>query len=220
MNKKIVHKKWLFGKTRAFTGGRHCAVTFVLIFRYTKQMMNLEALVKQAQGGDTQSFGLIYDAFADKIFRYITIKIQDSFEAEDILQEVFVKAWQGLPKFKADNGNFSAWLYRIATNCINDLFRKKYRRPDAVELDEAMHVAGQENIEHDLQDQMDRDVLHAHLEALPDKYREVLELRFVHDLTIEETAHALKKSNVTVRVLQFRALDKLRVRVLKNSTNT
>src|SRR5258708_34663295 len=98
--------------------------------------MEVLAELKKAQQGDEHAFALLFEMFSDRIYRFICYKVSINQEQEDILQEVFFKAWKGLPKLKVEELNFSAWLYKIATNAINDLYRQKYRRPEPLELNE------------------------------------------------------------------------------------
>lgn len=188
-----------------------CSVTVWGIRRYSKHSMEpLAQLVLKAQQGDSEAFGLIYDAFAQKLYRYVTTKIGGNKEAaEDILQDTFIKAWNGLPKFQATDSNISAWLYRIATNTVNDYFRKKYRRPDTVELEEFHEIGVADSVPGRLSDAQDMELIRRALLDIPDQYRTILQLRFIEDLTLEETAKVLGKTNVGTRVLQYRALKKL-----------
>ncbi len=170
----------------------------------------IEDLVKQAKAGDRHAFAGLYDQFADRIFRFILIKVRHEQEAEDLLQTVFIKAWNGLGGFDLRKANFSAWLYKIATNAVYDYFRKSARQPQNLELNEDLNIT----IAEDTGSQMDQiqaiGELRKKLKLLPSQYREVLELRFVQDFTLKETAEILQKSSLSVRLLQHRALKKLK----------
>lgn len=167
-------------------------------------------LVKKAKNGDEAAFGQLYDLFAQRIFRYISLKIQDSSLAEDILQDTFIKAWKALPDLPEENLNFSAWLYKIAGNCVNDYFRKKYRSPDTVELEEALFITTHDGIGEQLSIEADMQVVESAFTKLPAQYRQVLELLFIQDFSLQETAKILQKNYVSVRVLQYRALKRLK----------
>ena len=175
------------------------------------QLLDINNLVARAKQGDQQAFGQIYDQFIKRIFKFVRLKIQDSQEAEDIVQEVFVKAYKGLAGLKIKDLNFSAWLYRVAGNTINDHFRKKYRTPDIIPIDETFDVADSYSLQEEAAIASDLEIVRAGLKKLPPQYREVLELRFVQDLTLDECAAALNKSNLSVRLAQFRALKKLKM---------
>ncbi len=178
--------------------------------------MDILELVQKSQKGDTQAFGQIYDDFAQKIFRYLKLKVSTQEQAEDLLQETFIKAWQGLPKFKSQHGNFSAWLYKIATNAVNDYYRKVYRRPQLVELEQDADIKVPQNEIDAVDQQLQREFLKKGLTALPLSYQQVLELRFIQDFSVKETAEILGKSQISVRITQHRALKKLRIILTSN----
>jgi len=172
--------------------------------------METNELVAKVKSGDSEAFGQIYDVFAQRIFRYIRVKVQNRPEAEDILQEVFVKAYRGLDTLKMEDLNFSAWLYRIASNTINDHFRKKYRTPEIVGIDEHFDIAGKVSVYKEAETHSDAEQVMSALEDLPEQYKQVLELRFIQDFSLSEIAVILKKSNLSVRLLQHRALKKVK----------
>jgi len=169
-----------------------------------------QELLQRSKNGDTIAFGELYDLFADKIFRFILMKIKNKNEAEDLLQEIFIKAWQSIQNFDPARGNFNAWLYAISSNTINDFFRRTYRKPPTVELSPDQQIASSENIQKEYSLTDDLVALRKSLKKLPPQYQQVLELRFLEDLSIAETAFILGKSGVSVRVLQHRALKHLR----------
>jgi RNA polymerase sigma-70 factor (ECF subfamily) len=172
-------------------------------------MDNLDLILK-AQNGDTSAFGQLYDIFAERLFRFIKAKVTKQHQAEDILQEVFIKAWQALPQYKAQGGHFSAWLYRIATNATTDYFRKIYRQPATVELKEQLEIAGSLTSAEEVTRETDMEAVRKILPSLPARYRQVLELRFIQDFSVKETAGILGTTGLAVRLAQHRALKKLR----------
>lgn len=179
------------------------------------KMLELD-VIKQAQKGNSESFGQIYDIFADALFRYIRTKVQSKQQAEDLLQETFLKVWRGLPKLKVDEGlKFRPWLYRVAANCVNDHFRKIYSRPESLELDENLEVTDSRSPATEMIINSDIETIKAAMEKLPAQYKEIIELRFVQDIDAQECAKILNKNPVSVRVLQYRALESLK-KLLKN----
>jgi len=177
--------------------------------------MDIIELVNKTKNGDAGAFAQIYDQFADRIFRFIKMKVQNQPQAEDILQDTFIKAWGGIARLESKDLNFSAWLYRIAQNSVNDYYRKMYRMPEAVELNENIDIAATTSLPQELQRQNDIVEIKEALQYLPAAYRQVLELRFIQDFTISESAHILNKTNLATRLLQHRALKKLRETVSK-----
>lgn len=171
--------------------------------------MDIQELVEKAKQGDRESFAEIYDLFADKLFKYISIKIQDKIQAEDILQEVFVKAWKNLYTLRDEKLQFSAWMYRITSNTVSDYFRKIYREPEPVELTAVHDVAAAPEISQD-DDAVKRELLLKATKKLPPQYQEVIELIFIQELSISQTARIFKKSNLAIRLMQHRALRSLK----------
>ena len=91
-------------------------------------MQDEQSLVRRAQAKDREAFAELYEAYFDKIYRYIALKIGDRIEAEDMTQQVFLKALKSLPDYKWKDVPFSSWLYRIAHNQTVDHFRKSSRQ--------------------------------------------------------------------------------------------
>jgi RNA polymerase sigma-70 factor (ECF subfamily) len=178
--------------------------------------METNELVDKAKNGDSEAFGLIYDSFAQRIFKFIRLKIQNRQEAEDVLQDVFVKAYRGLGSLKIKDLNFNAWLYKIASNTINDHFRKVYRTPDILAIDENFDLADNKpSLQKQLEVKSDMEGLQLTLNKLPPLYKQVLELRYLQEFSLAEIAKILNKSNLSVRLLQYRALKKIHI-ILKH----
>ncbi|MBI5530533.1 MAG: sigma-70 family RNA polymerase sigma factor [Candidatus Doudnabacteria bacterium] len=171
--------------------------------------MDINDLIKRVQQGDSEAFGQVYDIFAQRIFKYIRLKVQNKEQAEDILQEVFIKAYKGIAALKLEGLNFNAWLYRVASNTVNDHFRKKYRTPEILNIDDHQDISSSSSPQKDMEFRSEMSTVLAAFEDLSPIYRQVLELRFLQDLTIKETAHILSKSQLAIRLLQHRALKKV-----------
>ena len=103
----------------------------------SSQVQDEQSLVRRAQAQDRDAFAELYEAYFDKIYRYIVLKIGDRTEAEDMTQQVFLKALKSLSTYKWKDVPFSAWLYRIAHNQVVDHFRKSSRQ-QSCELTEAI----------------------------------------------------------------------------------
>lgn len=171
---------------------------------------NIHALVSKAQNGDQKAFSMLYDEFADRLYKFISFKISDPQAAEDLLQEVFIKAWRGCSKLKLENLNFSAWLYTIASNTIKNHFRQIYRRPQTTSLEEDMNIASTDDTSRSVNSTFNTEMAKKMLINLPPNYKQILELRFIQELNVEETANIIGKSHIAVRVIQYRALKQLK----------
>jgi RNA polymerase sigma-70 factor, ECF subfamily len=168
----------------------------------------LDRLVAEAQRGNPEAFGRIFDAYAGPIHRFIASRVYRPTDAEDLTQLVFVKALEALPRYEARGIPFGGWLFRLARNAIIDQVRT---RRDHLSLVAAVtretEDAGPEAMAF-LRDDLDR--VAGALSDLTDDQREVIELRFFAGLSVHETADAMGRQDGTVRGLQFRALASLR----------
>src|SRR5262245_29269849 len=86
-----------------------------------------QQLIIQAQQGDKDAVGALYDAYVQSIFRYISYRVESDVVAQDLTAEVFLRMVQGLPRFKDMNAPLGAWLFRIAATQIADHYRQKHR---------------------------------------------------------------------------------------------
>ncbi len=158
-------------------------------------------LVRRAQDGDREAFGLLYRAYRTKVFSLARFSLPKD-AAEDALGETFVRAWGALPRYRDTGAPFVAWLYGIARHVVADMHRTRSR------------VEPSEDAEREPLDTRDADVdrlaLHAALEQLPDDQRVVVELKFLAGLSNEEVGAVLGKSPGAVNTQQWRALGALR----------
>ncbi len=171
-------------------------------------LINEEHLVKQAVSGDQRAFTQLYNANFDRIYRYIYARVKSQAHAEDLTQDVFIKALEAIGNYKWKELPFAAWLFRIAHNTVIDHVRKVSREKRAG-FDEA-HLATVEDPVEISEREYEVEQLKIALEKLPEAQREVATLRFIAQLSIAETAKVLGKSEGTVKALQFNATMALR----------
>lgn len=169
-------------------------------------------LVAEAQAGDPAAFGVIYEEFLNPIFRFIVMQVRHQADAEDLTQEVFVKAFSRLEQFTDQGHNFSAWLYQIARTTTLDWFKKK----KLVIVDQPDEVFGNIESPHGnplvlALNKESQESLTRALAKLSHTDREVLVLYYVSDLTYAEIAEALQISEEAVRQRKSRGLKALRM---------
>ena len=167
-----------------------------------------EQLAKAAQD-NVDAFELIVERYEQPLLRYILrISHFSAAEAEEILQEVFVKAWKKLNDFDVDL-KFSSWIYRITHNQTISEFRKAKARglQQDVKWDEDLLAGLPDKI--DLPRELDQKIESAKvrkwLNALPDKYRTILILRFLEEKSYDEISDILKIPMGTAATLVSRA---------------
>ena len=170
-------------------------------------MQDEESLVRRAQHRDQEAFAQLYEEHFDKIYRYVTLKIGNETEAEDMTQQVFLNALQSISSFKWKGIPFSAWLFRIAHNQVVDYLRSKKRT--AVPLDESL-ASNDNNPQLVVEQKLDIEQLLLATKQLTEAQREVISLRFTSELPIAQVAKAMGKSQGAVKALQHSAIVALR----------
>lgn len=166
-------------------------------------------LIKDAIRGEASAFGLLYDYYQPKIYRFVILKVGQREEAEDLTHQVFLSAWENIKKYKHRGFPFSSWLYRIARNQVIDFYRTSKRdvslgevNPEYFISPATTHLAAEKDLG------MEKVLLA--LGKLEPNYQDVIIMRFVEDLSVKETAAALGKSEGAVKLAQHRAIKKLR----------
>ena len=172
-------------------------------------MLEDKELIKKAQKGDEASFALLYDKYIKQIYRFTVLKVNSQEEAEDITHDVFLSAWQNLGSFKFRGFPLSSWLYRIARNKIIDYYRaNNVAFADLEEVGETL--PSDENLELTMDLTLNAEALRNLIKRLNPDQQDVLIMRFVEDLSYDEIARALNKTEGAVRIIQHRALNTLR----------
>ena len=172
----------------------------------TYNTTNVKALVKKAVNGDVEAFGEIYSIYLDRIYRYVFYQVHNKVTAEDLTEEVFIKAWSGIARYKWKGLPFSAWLYRIAHNHVVDYFRTSRQHQS---LDEEFLEDGNRTEEMVEKKQILRTLTQA-LSALPVQQRHIITLKFIEGFDNRKIERITGKSQGAIRVMQMRALALLR----------
>jgi RNA polymerase sigma-70 factor (ECF subfamily) len=167
-----------------------------------------EKLAQRAQQRDPGAFGQLYDENFYKIYRYIAFKVADRAEAEDLVQQVFLKAWESIESYKWKGLPFSAWLFRIAHNQLVDHLRSKGKgREASLEEDQ---IISDLDLSAVVEQKIRIERVVAACQHLTDAQYEVISLRFAAQLSIAETAKAMEKKEGAIKALQHSALNALR----------
>jgi len=180
------------------------------------------SLVAAAKGGDITAFETLVERYERKIFRLAQNITQNKEDAEDVMQEAFLKSYQHLDEFQG-NSRFYTWLVRIAVN--QALMKLRKRRPNQISLDEDVDT-GEDTIPREVEDwgpsPEDRyeqselgSILNTTIAELEPPFRIVFQLRDIEELSTEETAEALGLSIPAVKSRLLRARLKLRQKLNK-----
>ncbi len=189
---------------------------------YIPIQMNEKELVKKAQSGDFEAFSLLIEKYKNKIYN-LGLKLSgDRHDAEDILQETFLKAVDNIDKFRGDS-SFGTWLYAIAVNAVRVLHqsRKKAELRPIEEYLPSGHGSGNDAKElfewgdpHELLEQKELNkVIDDALAEMPDKYSAPFILRYFEDLSVKEVADSMHLSVAATKSRILRARLALRERL-------
>jgi RNA polymerase sigma-70 factor (ECF subfamily) len=167
-------------------------------------------LLSIAKDGDAEAFGILYERYADRVFRYLFAHVDNRLDAEDITEDVFLRVWRSLPNYREQGVPFLAFLFRIARNALIDHYRRSGQVKGQVSIEDLSLRDHNPGPGESALSSLERDELRLSLEQLREDYRTVLVLRFLSELSPEETAQVMGRSPGAVRVLQHRALASLR----------
>jgi RNA polymerase sigma-70 factor (ECF subfamily) len=185
-----------------------------------REMPSDTDLVAMAKAGDKDAFGILVQRHESKIYGLCLKMLGNPEDAEDVLQEVFIKAFQALPSFR-EEARFSTWLYRIAHNAC--LMRIRKKKLETVSLDRPLDVE-EGHIQRDVTDWSTdprtdvmseelSSVLTQHINELSPDNRIVFVLRDIHGLSTDDTASVLGLSVPAVKSRLHRARLYLRERL-------
>jgi RNA polymerase sigma-70 factor (ECF subfamily) len=167
----------------------------------------LAALVKEAQDGNTEAFGKVYDAFLTPVYRYVVFRYPEEL-AEDLVSDIFVKAWEKLHTYRPlAHVPFTAWLFSIARNVVIDAYRSTRGFEDL--NDEIVDERRENDPTLRTEQAITVAMVRGALTKLPKDYRDVILLHYVAGLGHSEVARALQMTEGYVRQLKFRGLKKL-----------
>ena len=167
-------------------------------------------LVAHAQGGNVDAIEALYDRHRPSIFRYVWSRVGDRHTAEDLTGDVFMRMLTALPGYRSTGMPFRAWLYRIAHNLVVDHFRREDKHI-SVPLDTVEERdAGGHDPASVTEWKLDAERVQGALSQLAPSHREIVVLRFLCELSLQETAQVLGKTEAAVKSLQHRSLTALR----------
>lgn len=168
-------------------------------------------LVDRAREGDGEAFAQIYDRYVDKVYRFIYFKVgHDQALAEDLTSDTFIRALRRIKEFSWQGKDIGAWLITIARNLVFDHFKSGRARLEVTGIEPSFE--GTDDVvdpENEALASITRAELRHAIHMLNPEQAEVIELRFLQDLSVSETAAALDKTEGAIKAMQFRAVKAL-----------
>ena len=173
--------------------------------------------MRAAQAGDASGFGQLYERYFDRVYGYLAFKLGDAPDAEDLAEQVFLRALESLGGYRWTGVSFQAWLFRIAHNLLVDHLRRRGKRvsePLDESLPDRRQAADPEAL---LAEKLTRQGLIQAVERLTELQQRVIGLKFAGGLSNAEVAHLLGRTEGAVKALQHAALRSLQRHLSKEA---
>lgn len=174
-----------------------------------------DQLVKRAIKGDQDAYKLLMDKYQKPLYFHIVKMVKNNEQIEDLIQESFVKAFSNLDSYNT-NYAFSTWLYRITTNHTIDYLRKKKLQTTSInepirakDGEMQFQIVGNAETDRKIIRKERKKIVSDAIQNLPDKYREVIEMRHLEEMSYQEISEQLDLPLGTVKAHIFRAREML-----------
>jgi RNA polymerase sigma-70 factor (ECF subfamily) len=165
-------------------------------------------LISRARQGDSHAFGVLYERYLNSVYRYVAYRTMNTATAEDLTSEVFLNAWKSIDRYEDRGYAFSTWLLRLAHNEVTDYYRTHHHNATLPETD--VYSSSTNDPGQLVELQSDQTALLNAIRQLPDEWQQIILLRFVEEISFEEIGIIVGKSSGACRVIQHRALGRLR----------
>lgn len=156
-----------------------------------------------------EGFASVFEEYGKNIFRYIYVRVGNRRSlAEDLTQDVFERVWSNRDKYDSERASVKTWIFTIARNRLTDYYRKKREVPVDPETDvvDKSTVDHEENVEK-------KSLLYNSIRELSDKDRELITLRYIEEMDLEEIAEIMDMSYDATKVAAHRALKRLKGKI-------
>jgi RNA polymerase sigma-70 factor (TIGR02952 family) len=173
------------------------------------QGVDVWALVHRAQEGDAEAFGELYDHYVTMVHRYVYHRVGDRATAEDVTSETFVRALRRIDSLSFQGRDVGAWLVTIARNIIRDHVKSSRYRLEVTTADMRDADRGTDGPEDAVVQHLTNQQLLACVRQLGSEQQECIVLRFLHGLSVSETAEIMGKKEGAIKALQHRAVRRL-----------
>lgn len=167
----------------------------------------LSIVLNKAKAGNQEAFSQVYEHYFERIFRFVFYRVSHKETAEDLTEDIFVKIYHKLKDLKEIEA-FEGWLFQISRNMIIDYYRTKKITVDIDQVENTIEYDN--NLIDTISLEQNQRILVNLLQDLPTDDQKIIKLRFFEDLDSDTIATMLGKSTGAIRVMQHRALAKLK----------
>ena len=185
-----------------------------MVDKSTGKNMDPKELIELAKAGNNEAYGKLYELFYTPIYRYLYFRLKDKEEASDLSQTVFLKVYKVLETVEVSKNEPLAYFYTVARNTLID-YRRKKKDLYILDNEEMPDIPSSEiGIEESIDSQIEFAGVEKAMQNLTEEQREVITMRFIHDMSYKEISETLGKREDAIRQLQSRAL-----KILKENLN-
>ncbi len=170
-------------------------------------MENELKIIERCQAGNLADFSLLYDNYAEKIYRFVYFKTSHKEIAQDLTSQAFFKALENIKTFDGQKGCFSSWLYRIARNLVIDHYRAQ---KNDVDIESVWGLGGGDDLARDSELREKITGVKEFLKKLDEEQQEIIMMRVWDGLSHKEIAQILGRSEASCKMAFCRAIGKLR----------
>lgn len=178
------------------------------VYHIDPNRISEEVSVIEAAKKDPAKFSLLYERYFESIMKFVRARMEDKYDAEDIVHQVFLKSMLNLKKYQFQGVPFVSWLYRIALSEVNEYYRKSKKQRAVHVQSEHLYSMLAEIDEETASDQF-RLMVKA-LEELPKEDLQLIEMRFFEKMPFKEIAEVSDITENNAKVKIYRILDKMK----------
>jgi len=180
-----------------------------MIFLVFPDVTDDQVLLKQIHSKQEEALRVIYERYAEPIYQFVRLRINDREQVQDIVADVFLDFLVAVQRDNPPHTNLRGWLFQVARNKVIDHYGKEKKLPQT-SLEEWMPDNNATSPESQLIESIHIERIRRALGALVVEQQEVIILRFGQNLNLQETADLMNKSISAIKSLQFRAIQNLR----------
>lgn len=162
-------------------------------------------LILEAKAGNEAAFGRLYELYFERIYKFIYFRVNHKEVAEDLAEEVFVKAWMKIRSVQEKS--FGGWLFSISKNIVIDHYRQRKSDVDIEEIQNL--IESDHDVADDTNTVLERATFIRLLKQLTPEQQIIIKLKFLEDMDNAEIAELISKNEGAIRVIQHRAITKL-----------
>jgi len=167
--------------------------------------------LQACQQGDSTQFGVLYDMYFDRVYRFVYYKTFHTETAEDLTSQIFMKALEHIVDYNQAKGSFLNWIYQIARHTVIDYYRQV--KPQ-LSIDDVWDLQSKQDVALDVERSHLIEKIQDYLQTLNSEQREIITLRLWEGFTYKEIAKILSKTEASCKMMYLRAVTKMQEQII------